>query len=142
MPPKVLPPPSKNQPNLFSFFNKPKMSSGAVALSSSSNSSSSSSASTTSTPCHTDSKSNTNTPKIPSSAITSKADDSPFSALSSIGSQRSENDYTFTEDTSFDNKEKNGQKKESEVNGGGISILERGIIFYCFLCSSMFYKHC
>jgi hypothetical protein len=121
MPPKQQLPVKKGQPNLFSFFSKPAVST------SSQPSSDSSSVQANTTPSHTVGKSSTESVKHPDSAATSKAGDSPFSALSSQGSQQTHHE---TNETSF----QKGSRDFSEIGvNRNLGIVEKGIIITSFI---------
>lgn len=124
MPSKQPPAAKKGQTNLFSFFNKPSTNSTAEATASIDSASDGDS-----TPCYGSIKKRVDDEKNPGSAATSKADDSPFSAMSSQRSLESHEDcneiHLCMNDALFDKKRKLVVDREID---GRLSIVERGII--------------
>jgi hypothetical protein len=102
MPPKPKVEVKKGQPNLFSFFNKPKEPKAPEAAPSSS------SISANSTPSHS-SKENGNDKEYPNSAATSRAGDTPTpsgnssqGSTSTLSAATQEKSYKMVVETSFD----------------------------------------
>ena len=117
----------KGQTNLFSFFNKPSTKASVEATSTIESGSDGDS-----TPCYEAIKKRVDAEINPGSAATSKADDSPFSAMSSqrsIGSEEGNDDIRMCVDEApMDYKRKlvvDRSIENSNLNGR-ISIVERG----------------
>ena len=122
MPPKPPVVAKKGQTNLFSFFNKPKnpeevpVAAGCVSEGDS-------------TPCHASIKKSNDNDIHPGSAATSKANDSPFSTMSSQTSQVSQDDNydrnMDVDDAPIINKSRSSDVRKNE-GSARISIVERG----------------